>query len=65
AKIFGLSTDVAQWSDVQAALAALQQSMKSQDKAASLTILADLDRTTKTRANAQHDAVPKTAGQAS
>ncbi|WP_245458506.1 MULTISPECIES: UDP-N-acetylglucosamine 4,6-dehydratase [unclassified Mesorhizobium] len=65
AKIFGLSTEVAQWSDVQAALAALQQSIKSQDKAASLTILADLDRTTKTRANAQHDAVPKTAGQAS
>ncbi|WP_181182964.1 nucleoside-diphosphate sugar epimerase/dehydratase [Mesorhizobium sp. B3-2-1] len=65
AKIFGLSTDVARWSDVQAALAALQQSMKSQDKAASLTILADLDRATKTRANAQQDAVPKTAGQAS
>ncbi|UCI18499.1 polysaccharide biosynthesis protein [Mesorhizobium sp. B2-1-8] len=65
AKIFGLSTDVARWSDVQAALAALQQSMKNQDKAASLTILADLDRATKTRANAQQDAVPKTAGQAS
>ncbi|MBZ9795694.1 UDP-N-acetylglucosamine 4,6-dehydratase [Mesorhizobium sp. ES1-4] len=64
AKIFGLSTDVARWADVQAALAALQQSMKSHDKAASLAILADLDRATKTRANARQDAAPKAAGQA-
>ncbi|MER9652423.1 polysaccharide biosynthesis protein [Mesorhizobium sp. M0152] len=62
-KIFGLSTDVAQWPDVQAALAALQQSMKGQDKATSLAVLADLDRTTKTRAHAR--LIPKTAGQAS
>ncbi|MER9327586.1 nucleoside-diphosphate sugar epimerase/dehydratase [Mesorhizobium sp. M0488] len=62
-KIFGLSTDVAQWPDVQAALAALQQSMKGQDKASSLAVLADLDRTTKTRAHAR--LIPKTAGQAS
>lgn len=64
-KIFGLSTDVAQWPDVQAALAALQQSMKGQDKATSLAVLADLDRTTKTRAHARLDVIPKTAGQAS
>lgn len=64
-KIFGLSTDVAQWPDVQAALAALQQSMKGQDKATSLAVLADLDRTTKTRAHARLDVIPKAAGQAS
>lgn len=63
-KVFGLSTDVAQWSDVQAALAALQQSMKNQDKAASLAILADLDRATKTRANDGQDGMHGAAGRA-
>ncbi|RVA45098.1 polysaccharide biosynthesis protein, partial [Mesorhizobium sp. M7A.F.Ca.US.001.01.1.1] len=33
-KIFGLSTDVVEWSDVQVALTALQQSAKNQDKPA-------------------------------
>lgn len=64
-KIFGLSTDVVQWSDVHAALAALQQSMKSQDKAASLAVLADLDRATKARTTVSQDMIPKAAGQAS
>ncbi|MBN9220060.1 MAG: polysaccharide biosynthesis protein [Mesorhizobium sp.] len=63
-KVFGLSTDVAQWSDVQAALAALQQSIKDQDKAASLAILADLDRATKTNANARQDGMQEAAGRA-
>ncbi|WP_171026315.1 UDP-N-acetylglucosamine 4,6-dehydratase [Mesorhizobium comanense] len=63
-KVFGLSTDVAQWTDVQAALAALQQSIKDQDKAASLAILADLDRATKARANARQEEIQKTVGQA-
>ncbi|WP_164780221.1 nucleoside-diphosphate sugar epimerase/dehydratase, partial [Mesorhizobium sp. M7A.F.Ca.CA.002.10.1.1] len=41
-KIFGLSTDVVEWSDVQVALTALQQSAKNQDKAAALAALAGL-----------------------
>ena len=64
-KIFGLSTDVVEWSDVQVALTALQQSAKNQDKAAALAALAGLDRAKKARANARQDAIPKTAGQAS
>lgn len=64
-KIFGLSTDVVEWSDVQVALSALQQSAKNQDKAAALAALAGLDRAKKARASAHQDAIPKTAGQAS
>jgi O-antigen biosynthesis protein WbqV len=63
-KIFGLSTDVVEWSDVQIALTELQQSAKNQDKAAALAVLASLDRAKKTRASARQDAIPKTAGQA-
>lgn len=64
-KVFGLSTDVVEWSDVQVALSALQQSAKNQDKAAALAALASLDRAKKARASARQDAIPKTAGQAS
>jgi O-antigen biosynthesis protein WbqV len=64
-KIFGLSTDVVEWSDVQIALAELQQSAKNQDKAAALAVLASLDRAKKARGSARQDAIPKTAGQAS
>ncbi|WP_164761694.1 MULTISPECIES: nucleoside-diphosphate sugar epimerase/dehydratase [unclassified Mesorhizobium] len=64
-KVFGLSTDVVEWSDVQVALTALQQSAKNQDKAAALAALAGLDRAKKARASARQDAIPKTAGQAS
>ncbi|QND65743.1 polysaccharide biosynthesis protein [Mesorhizobium loti] len=63
-KIFGLSTDVVEWSDVQIALTELQQSAKNQDKAAALAVLASLDRAKKARASARQDAIPKTAGQA-
>ncbi|WP_164894130.1 nucleoside-diphosphate sugar epimerase/dehydratase [Mesorhizobium sp. M7A.F.Ca.US.006.04.2.1] len=63
-KIFGLSTDVVEWSDVQVALTALQQSAKNQDKAAALAALAGLDRAKKARASARQDPIPKTAGQA-
>ncbi|TPM32403.1 polysaccharide biosynthesis protein [Mesorhizobium sp. B2-2-2] len=63
-KIFGLSTDVAEWSDVQAALAALQQSVKSQDKASSLAVLAGLDHTKKARGDVPEAVIPKAAGQA-
>ncbi|QKC97769.1 polysaccharide biosynthesis protein [Mesorhizobium sp. NZP2298] len=63
-KIFGLSTDVVEWSDVQVALAALQQSMKNQGKAASLAVLAGLDRAKKARGSTDQRAIPKTAGQA-
>ncbi|MCA0001996.1 MULTISPECIES: nucleoside-diphosphate sugar epimerase/dehydratase [unclassified Mesorhizobium] len=63
-KIFGLSTDVAEWSDVQAALAALQQSVKSQDKASSLAVLAGLDHTKKVRGDVPEAVIPKAAGQA-
>ncbi|RUW93740.1 polysaccharide biosynthesis protein [Mesorhizobium sp. M7A.F.Ca.US.010.02.1.1] len=64
-KVFGLSTDVVEWSDVQVALSALQQSAKNQDKAAALAALAGLDRAKKARESARQDAIPKTAGQAS
>ncbi|TPJ98290.1 polysaccharide biosynthesis protein [Mesorhizobium sp. B2-5-9] len=64
-KISGLSTDVVEWSDVQAALTALQQSAKNQDKAAALAVLASLDRAKRARGSARQDAIPKTAGQAS
>jgi O-antigen biosynthesis protein WbqV len=63
-KIFGLSTDVVEWSDVQVALAALQQSVKNQGKAASLAVLAGLDRAKKARGSTDQRAIPKTAGQA-
>ncbi|PWJ92749.1 O-antigen biosynthesis protein WbqV [Mesorhizobium loti] len=64
-KIFGLSTDVVEWSDVQIALTALQQSAKNQDKAAALAVLAGLDRAKKARESIHQGAIPKTAGQAS
>ncbi|MER9934450.1 nucleoside-diphosphate sugar epimerase/dehydratase [Mesorhizobium sp. M0088] len=64
-KIFGLSTDVVEWSDVQVALTALQQSAKNQDKAAALAALASLDRAKKARESPHQGAIPKTAGQAS
>ncbi|RUW62482.1 polysaccharide biosynthesis protein [Mesorhizobium sp. M7A.F.Ca.US.008.03.1.1] len=64
-KIFGLSTDVVEWSDVQVALTALQQSAKDQDKAAALAALAGLDRAKKARTSPHQAAIPKTAGQAS
>ncbi|MER9335552.1 polysaccharide biosynthesis protein [Mesorhizobium sp. M0293] len=63
-KIFGLSTDVVEWSDVQVALTALQQSAKNQDKAAALAVLARLDRAKKARGSIHQDAIPKTIGQA-
>ncbi|MFD2056933.1 SDR family NAD(P)-dependent oxidoreductase [Mesorhizobium calcicola] len=62
-KIFGLSTDVVEWSDVQAALTDLQQSVKNQDKAAALAVLAGLDRAKKAKGSIHQDAIPKTAGQ--
>ncbi|RUU74122.1 polysaccharide biosynthesis protein, partial [Mesorhizobium sp. M7A.T.Ca.TU.009.01.3.1] len=64
-KVFGLSTDVVEWSDVQVALTALQQSAKNQDKAAALAALASLDRAKKARESPHQGAIPKTAGQAS
>ncbi|MER9346111.1 nucleoside-diphosphate sugar epimerase/dehydratase [Mesorhizobium sp. M0227] len=64
-KVFGLSTDVVEWSDVQVALTALQQSAKNQDKAAALAALAGLDRAKKARESPHQGAIPKTAGQAS
>ncbi|RUX27128.1 polysaccharide biosynthesis protein [Mesorhizobium sp. M7A.F.Ca.US.011.01.1.1] len=64
-KVFGLSTDVVEWSDVQVALSALQQSAKNQDKAAALAALASLDRAKKARESPHQGAIPKTAGQAS
>ncbi|MER8576896.1 polysaccharide biosynthesis protein [Mesorhizobium sp. M1409] len=63
-KIFGLSTDVVEWSDVQIALTALQQSAKNQDKAAALAVLAGLDRAKKARGSIRQDVIPKTVGQA-
>jgi len=63
-KIFGLSTDVVEWSDVQAALAMLQQSMKNQDKAASLAALAGLDRAKRARGETRQEILSKVAGQA-
>ncbi|RWC32839.1 MAG: polysaccharide biosynthesis protein [Mesorhizobium sp.] len=63
-KIFGLSTDVVEWSDVQIALTALQQSAKNQDKAAALAVMANLDRAKKARENIHLGAIPKTVGQA-
>ncbi|KQV01146.1 lipopolysaccharide biosynthesis protein [Mesorhizobium sp. Root102] len=64
-KIFGLSTDVVEWSDVQLALTVLRQSVRNQDKAAALAVLAGLDRAKKARAGIHQGAIPKTAGQAS
>ncbi|MER8584845.1 polysaccharide biosynthesis protein [Mesorhizobium sp. M1338] len=63
-KIFGLSTDVVEWSDVQIALTALQQTAKNQDKAAALAVLAGLDRAKKARGSIRQDVIPKTVGQA-
>ncbi|TIX28081.1 MAG: polysaccharide biosynthesis protein [Mesorhizobium sp.] len=63
-KIFGLSTDVVEWSDVQIALTALQQSAKNQDKAAALAVMANLDRAKKARKSIHLGAIPKTVGQA-
>ncbi|WP_167458426.1 UDP-N-acetylglucosamine 4,6-dehydratase [Mesorhizobium kowhaii] len=63
-KIFGLSTDVVEWSDVQAALTALQQSVKNQDKDAALAVLAGLDHAKKARGSIHQDVIPKTARQA-
>ncbi|RWC51141.1 MAG: polysaccharide biosynthesis protein [Mesorhizobium sp.] len=63
-KIFGLSTDVVEWSDVQIALTALQQSAKNQDKAAALAVMANLDRAKKARESIHLGAIPKTVGQA-
>lgn len=63
-KIFGLSTDVVEWSDVQAALAALQQSVKNQDKDAALAVLAGLDQAKKARGSIHQAVIPKTARQA-
>lgn len=63
-KIFGLSTDVVEWSDVQIALTALQQSAKNQDKAAALAVMANLDRAKKARGSIHLSAIPKTVGQA-
>ncbi|MFC3322108.1 SDR family NAD(P)-dependent oxidoreductase [Mesorhizobium cantuariense] len=64
-KIFGLSTDVVEWSDVQIALTALQHTAKNQDKAAALAVLAGLDHAKKARGSLHQDALPKTIGQAS
>ncbi|TIN27370.1 MAG: polysaccharide biosynthesis protein [Mesorhizobium sp.] len=63
-KIFGLSTDVVEWSDVQIALSALQQSTKNQDKAAALAVLAVLDRAKKVKGIVPPTSVLKTEGQA-
>lgn len=63
-KIFGLSTDVVEWSDVQAALTALQQSVKNQDKDAALAVLAGLDQAKKARGSIHQAVIPKTARQA-
>ncbi|MER9586941.1 nucleoside-diphosphate sugar epimerase/dehydratase [Mesorhizobium sp. M0276] len=63
-KIFGLSTDVVEWSDVQVALADLQQATENQDKAAAIAVLAGLDRAKKARERLDQEAIPKTVGQA-
>ncbi|RWC62615.1 MAG: polysaccharide biosynthesis protein [Mesorhizobium sp.] len=61
-KIFGLSTDVVEWSDVQIALTALQQSAKNQDKAAALVVMANLDRAKKAKRAVPTNLIPKIAG---
>ncbi|TIX02452.1 MAG: polysaccharide biosynthesis protein [Mesorhizobium sp.] len=61
-KIFGLSTDVVEWSDVQIALTALQQSAKNQDKAAALAVMANLDRAKKAKRTVPTNLIPKIAG---
>jgi FlaA1/EpsC-like NDP-sugar epimerase len=70
AKIFGLRTDVVAWPAVQAALAALQGAMKSQDKASALAVLAELHRPetsapdTTSAADTRQETGPRTVGQA-
>ncbi|RWB74624.1 MAG: polysaccharide biosynthesis protein [Mesorhizobium sp.] len=44
AKIFGLRSDVVQWSKIEAALPALLAAMHDRDKAAALAVLAGIDR---------------------
>ncbi|QPC95307.1 SDR family NAD(P)-dependent oxidoreductase [Mesorhizobium sp. INR15] len=63
-KIFGLRTDVAEWSRVQAALAELQMSVKSQDKAQSLAVLESLHRSEASQSDTPRSIAPKTIGQA-
>lgn len=64
-KIFGLSTDVVEWSRVQAALTALQAAMCDQDKASALAVLAGLHQVEAPASDAHRETRAKTVGQAS
>lgn len=64
AKIFGLRTDVVAWPTVQAALAALQAAMKSQDKASALAVLAQLHLPETPAPDTRRETGPRTVGQA-
>ena len=64
-KIFGLSTDVVEWSRVQAALTALQAAMRDQDKASALAVLAGLHQVETPAGDVHRETRPKTVGQAS
>jgi len=64
AKIFGLRTDVVAWPTVQAALAALQVAMKSQDKGSALAVLAQLHRPETPAPDTLQVTGPRTVGQA-
>lgn len=64
-KIFGLSTDVVDWSRVQAALTALQAAMCDQDKASALAVLAGLHQVEAPASDADRETRAKTVGQAS
>ncbi|AZO19098.1 polysaccharide biosynthesis protein [Mesorhizobium sp. M2A.F.Ca.ET.043.05.1.1] len=62
AKIFGLRSDVVQWSRIEAALPALVAAMHDRDKAAALAVLAGLYQA-EADLGAHGQAVPKTAAQ--
>ncbi|TRC91763.1 polysaccharide biosynthesis protein [Mesorhizobium sp. WSM4310] len=64
AKIFGLRTDVVAWPTVQAALAALQAAMTSQDKASALAVLAQLHLPETPAPDTQQETGPRRVGQA-
>ncbi|MEP6565022.1 MAG: hypothetical protein ABJB10_07760, partial [Mesorhizobium sp.] len=59
------STDVVEWSRVQAALTALQAAMRDQDKASALAVLAGLHQVETPAGDARRDTRSKTVGQAS
>ncbi|UVK38210.1 polysaccharide biosynthesis protein [Mesorhizobium sp. AR10] len=63
-KIFGLRTDVVEWSRVQAALTALQATARDQDKASALAVMAGLHQAEKSLGDAHQETRSKTVGQA-